>query len=132
MHKICIAGWLLLGALLGWAASICLWEAHCLDPSADHPQMLFVIVGCMALASAYGARKHRALLPRLIAYPLLFAGATWIMGPTSDDWCKLRQQAMYANFFYPVFVIPAGLLGGIIAIVFGSPSKARWRGEERN
>jgi hypothetical protein len=118
IYKISIVGWLLLGAIYGWSMSVHLWQAKYLDPSSDFPQMLFVVVGCMVLTAAYGARSHPEFLLRLITFPLFFAGLAWLMRPMTETYYKLSLQVFVVNFVYPVWIIPIGVVGGIHAIVF--------------
>jgi hypothetical protein len=118
MKKLAMMGWLLVGAFYGWAVAVLLWQARWIEPYDDYPRMLLVVLGCMVLLSAYGVRKHREVLPRLIAYLLLFGGLAWLMRPLMDCSSRTYWLLHQAYFVYPRFIIPAGVVGGIIAIVF--------------
>ncbi len=120
-RKLAIVGWLIIGALLGWAALVHLWQAGYVKYVNYDLRIFLVVIGCMILAAVYGGRNHVELLPRLVAYPLLFSGLAWMLRP---EWggCGESYWYMYdvltINFFYPILFIPAGVIGGIIAIVF--------------
>ena len=129
MKKLAMMGWLLVGAFYGWAVAVLLWQARWIEPYDDYPRMLLVVLGCMVLFSAYGVRKHREVLPRLIAYLLLFGGLAWLMRPLMDCSSRTYWLLHQAYFVYPRFIIPAGVVGGIIAIVF---ARLRQKGETAN
>jgi hypothetical protein len=120
IQKLKMTGWLVFGAIVGWIASFCLWQSKYLDPSSDYPGMLSIVVGCMVVAALYGARKHVEVYPKLIVYPLLLSGLAWFTRPMSD--CSPAQRYLRQVddmlFVYTMIIIPAGVIGGITAIVF--------------
>jgi hypothetical protein len=120
MQKLAILGWLLLGAVLGWAVAVHLWQAGRIDPDGDAPEMLLVVAGCTVLTTIYGARRHWELLPRLIAYPLLLAGLTWTMRPLADGTgraFRCARDVAAITYLCPSLIVTL-VIGGILAVSF--------------
>jgi hypothetical protein len=120
MQKLAILAWLLLGAILGWAVAVHLWQAGRIDPDGDSPEMLLIIAGCTVLTTVYGARRHPHLLPRLIAYPLFLTGLAWLMRPQTSGMgqaFRRRQDVIAVTLLYPGLIVTL-LLGGILAVSF--------------
>ena len=118
LRVLTIVAWLALGAPAGWAASTLLWHAGYLNPRNDELSTFLVMVGPMILTAAFGARKNPEVLRRLIAFPLLLAGFVWLLGlPALSVSPAQALSRIHVNEFYPFWVFPAAILGGVIAVV---------------
>ena len=120
-RKLTIVVWVVIGASVGWAASMHLWWAG-LVRGNDDPRMLLVVLGCTILTGAYGARGHREVILRLAAYASLFATLAWLLRPLTSGTSRLPREWRFANYhfqeFYPSLIVPFAIIGGIIAVAF--------------
>lgn len=122
-EKLAILGWLTAGAIIGWATAVHLWQAGRLIPEGDAPQMLAVVALCMIATTVYGARRRLELLPRLIAYPLFFAGLTWFLRPQVQGIrpsFRYERNVAALNVLCPLLIVML-IFGGIVAVVFAKP-----------
>ena len=118
--KVIVAALLALGASLGWAASYFLWRAHLVD-GCDDPRMLLVVLGSVNIAAVCAAWRHRELVPRLVVYPSTLAVLTWLLRPLMDGRIPYPREFRFLGHhpdFYPSFVVPAAIVGGIVAVAF--------------
>jgi hypothetical protein len=74
----------------------------------------------MIVSVAFGARKNPEVLPRLITFPLLLASFVWLLAP-GPSLTPRGLAAFCINDVYPFLVVPAMILGGIIAVVTAKP-----------
>ena len=118
-YTLCAVPWFALGATIGWSASVCLWQAGHLRAPDAQPGMLLIVVGCMVLTAVFYARNHLEFMPRFVAYPFVFGGVAWFCCPqVSGIGLRFYREVFAVNVWFPCFVVPVGILGGIVAVVF--------------
>ncbi len=93
-----------------------LWHAGYLRPDYNWAATFLVMVSPMVITAVFGARKTPEVLPRLIVFPLVFAGIMWLLAPTPSMETQVLCS-LYVNEVYPFHIVPAAVFGGVVAVL---------------
>jgi hypothetical protein len=109
--------WLTLASAAGWMFAVVMW-LRSESRHQDHIQYVAVILGCAWLGAAFGLRKNRIILIRVLVFLAIGTLIGLFLGPNISDGKGFAARA--AEFFQNPFSFPptravvATVVAGII------------------
>jgi hypothetical protein len=109
-----------LGAAVGWALSLYLWNAGFLHPWYNYIVTFLAMTGPIILPTIVGLRNKREALYPLVGFPLLATFGLWMLAPGPSLTPNGLGQYV-VNELYPRIIVPTLILGSVVGMAY-----AKW------